>query len=61
MPIIGNNVYIGANSVLVGKIIIEDNVLIGACSLVNCNVKKNNVVVGVPAVIVSEKSSEGYI
>ncbi|WP_372744862.1 serine O-acetyltransferase [Lutibacter sp.] len=61
VPKIGNNVYIGANAVIAGKIIIEDNVLIGACSLVNCDVFENEVVVGVPASPISKNSSKGYI
>lgn len=61
VPIIGNNVYIGANSVIAGKIIIEDNVLIGACSLVNSTVKKDSIVLGVPAIVLSDKGSKGYI
>ena len=61
VPIIGNNVYIGPNSVVAGKISIEDNVLVGACSLVTSDVKANGVMLGVPAIVVSDKSSEGYI
>lgn len=61
VPIIGNNVYIGANSVLAGKIIINDDVIIGGCSLVNTNVNSNSVMLGVPAIKISEKSSKGYI
>ena len=61
VPKIGNNVYIGANAVIAGSIIIEDNVLIAACSLVNTNATSNSVMLGVPAIKVSEKSSEGYI
>lgn len=61
VPKIGNNVYVGTNVVIAGNIMIADNVLIGACSLVNTNVAANNVMLGVPAVKVSEKSSEGYI
>ena len=61
VPIIGNNVYIGANSVVAGKIIIEDNVLIGACSLVTSNVTAFSVVQGVPAILISDKGSEHYI
>lgn len=60
-PVIGDNVYIGANAVIAGKIIVGDNVLIAACSLVNRDVPENAVVAGVPAQILSEKSSEGYI
>jgi len=61
VPKIGDNVYIGANAVLAGNIVVEDNVLIGACSLVNTNVTVNSVMLGVPAIKVSEKSSEGYV
>ena len=61
VPKIGNNIYIGANVVIAGNIVVEDNVLIGACSLVNTNVTANSVMLGVPAIKVSEKSSEGYI
>ncbi len=61
VPTIGNNVYIGANSVVAGKITVEDNVIIGACSFVNTNVTSNSVYLGVPAVKISENSSKGYI
>lgn len=61
VPKIGNNVYIGANGVIAGNIIIGDNVVIGACSLVNSNVSSNSVMVGVPAIKISEKGSEGYV
>ena len=61
VPIIGDNVYIGANSVLAGKISIANNVLIGACSLVNQSFAENSVVLGVPALKISENSSNGYI
>ncbi len=61
VPIIGNDVYIGANAVLAGKINIGDKVVIGACSLVNSNVEPNSVMLGVPAVKIAEKGSEGYI
>ena len=61
VPVIGNEVYIGANAVLAGKIQIQDNVLIAACSLVTTDVEENSVMMGVPAIKVSNKSSEGYI
>ena len=60
-PIFGNNVYLGANSVVAGKIVIENNALIGACSLVKNDVCENSVMIGVPAVRISEKGSKGYI
>ena len=61
VPVIGNNVYIGPNTIVAGKISIEDNVLLGACSLVTSDVKANSVMLGVPAIVISDKSSEGYI
>ena len=61
VPKIGHNVYVGANVVIAGNISVGDNVLIGACSLVNTNVTANSVMLGVPAVKVSEKGSEGYV
>jgi serine O-acetyltransferase len=61
VPVIGNDVYIGANAVVAGKITIGDNVLIAACSLVNADVAEGSVVLGVPAVVVSQKGSKGYI
>ncbi|WP_370277584.1 serine O-acetyltransferase [Flavobacterium sp. J27] len=61
VPVIGNNVYIGANAVVAGKIKIGDNVLIGACSLVNTNAEENAVLIGVPAVKVSNKGTREYI
>jgi len=61
IPIIGDNVYIGANATVVGKIIIGNNALIGANSLVVDDVKAGTTVVGVPAKMVSANDSKGYI
>lgn len=61
VPLICDNVYMGANAVVAGKIIVGNNVLIGASSFVNSDVDDNGVVVGVPAIRISEKGSEGYI
>lgn len=61
VPVVGDNVFIGVNSVLVGKINVGNNVVIGACSLLNSSLEDNTVALGVPAVVVSEKGSKGYI
>ena len=61
VPIIGDEVYIGANAVVAGKIHIGNNVLIGACSMVNCSIPDSAVVIGVPAIIISKNGSKGYI
>lgn len=45
---IGNNVFIGAQSIILPGVIIEDNVIVGAGSLVNKNLESNHVYAGVP-------------
>lgn len=60
-PILGDNIYIGANVVVAGKINIGNNVLIGACSMVKDSLPDNSVAIGVPAIIISQKGSKGYI
>lgn len=61
VPVIQDNVYIGANAIVAGKIIIGNNVLIGACSVVTTDVADYSVMQGVPALFISDKGSEGYI
>ncbi|MBU2952136.1 serine acetyltransferase [Tamlana agarivorans] len=61
VPIIGNNVYIGANAVIAGKIVVGDNCVIGANSLVNVSVEENKTVLGVPAKVISDNTSKNYI
>lgn len=47
--IIGDNVFIGINSVILPNVTIGNNVIIGAGSVVASNVEKNTVVGGTPA------------
>jgi serine O-acetyltransferase len=61
VPVIGDQVYIAANSVVAGKISIGNQALIGACSLVTSDVEANSTVVGVPAKVISQKGSKDYI
>jgi len=51
VPVIGNQVWIGSNSIIVGKITIGNNVLIAPNSFVNKSVPDNSIVLGNPAVI----------
>lgn len=51
-PIIGNNVCIGANSVIIGSIRIGNNVIIGAGAVVVKDVPDNCIVAGNPARII---------
>ncbi len=50
-PIIGNRVWIGTNSVIVGKIKIGNNVLIAPNSYVNFDVPNDSIVIGNPGKI----------
>ena len=49
---IGNNVFIGAGSIVLMGVTIGDNVVIGAGSIVSHNIPSNSVAVGNPAKVV---------
>ncbi|AZI33348.1 serine acetyltransferase [Kaistella carnis] len=62
VPEIGDEVWIGPNAVIVGKIIIGNNVLIAPNAYVNFDVPSHSVVVGNPGNIVpNTQATEGYI
>ncbi|WP_429745678.1 serine O-acetyltransferase [Vibrio clamense] len=52
LPIIGNDVYIGAGAIILGNIKIGDNSVIGAGSVVISDIPENSVVAGVPAKVI---------
>lgn len=52
LPIIGDNVEVGANVVIIGAIEVGDNVIIGAGSVVVKSIPSNSVVAGNPAKII---------
>lgn len=54
IPTIGNNVEVGSNAVIIGKITIGENVSIGAGAVVVKNVPSNSIVVGNPARIIKK-------
>ena len=56
VPVIGDNVTIGANSVIIGDITIGNNVVIGAGSVVVKDVPDNSIVVGNPARIIKNNN-----
>ena len=61
-PIIGDKVWIGTGSVIVGKISIGNNVLIAPNSYVNVDVPENSLVIGNPCKIIpKENATDGYI
>lgn len=48
-PVIGNNVFIAANSTVIGNIKIGDNVIVGAGSVVTSDLPSNGIYFGNPA------------
>lgn len=58
-PVLGNNVYIGLNSTVVGGINVGDDVLISANSFVNFNVPSHSIVIGSPGVIHQKEDATG--
>ena len=60
VPKIGNNVWIGVNSVLLGPIIVEDNVIIAPNSVLINSVPQGKIVGGNPAKIIGDVNSLDY-
>lgn len=58
--VIGNDVYIGANSVVFGEITIGNNVIIGAGSVVDKDVPDNSTVFGNPMRIIESDRRKRY-
>lgn len=60
-PIFGDNVFIGQNAVVVGKIVVGDDVLIAPNAFVNCDVPSHSVV-GNPSFVKTKcNATERYI
>lgn len=61
-PIIGDNVWIGVNSTIVGKIVIGNDVLIAPNTFVNTDIPDHSVVFGNPCIVKRrENATKGYI
>lgn len=61
VPTLGNCVYIGPGAKILGNIRIGNHVAIGANAVVINDVPDYAVVVGIPARIVSNEGSDGYV
>ena len=62
VPTIGNDVWIGINSTIVGKITIGNDVLIDPNSFVNRDIPAHCIVIGNPCVIhAKDNATQGYI
>lgn len=56
-PVIGKDCLIGAGACVFGKIVIGDNVTIGANAVVTKDIPSDSVVIGNPAVIVKRRGN----
>lgn len=52
LPVIGDNVILGAGSIILGDISIGNNAIVGAGAVVVKDVPDNAIVAGVPAVVI---------
>lgn len=59
--VLGDNVVIGVNSVVVGPVDICDNVIVGAMSLVNRSITEPGVYAGIPARKVKDAVSDEWV
>ena len=55
--IIGNHVWIGANSTILPEVTIGNNVVIGANSLVSKDIPDNSIAVGNPCIVIKRKEN----
>src|ERR1700676_4685010 len=59
--VLGDNVVVGANSVILGPVDICDNVVIGALSLVNKSISEPGVYVGIPVRKLADAVSDEWV
>lgn len=57
-PIIGNNVFIGPNSCIIGGIKIGDNSIVGAGSVVVKSFDNNSIIGGNPAKLINKENND---
>lgn len=57
VPVIGDNVYMGRNSIVIGNVRIGNGVLIAPGAFVNFDVPDNSIVVGNPGKVIPQDSS----
>ncbi|MGL5110021.1 MAG: DapH/DapD/GlmU-related protein, partial [Vibrio ordalii] len=58
--VIGDDVFLGPGCVIVGPVIIEDNVVVAPNSVVTKSVPKGAIVAGIPAKIIGNVSDLDY-
>ena len=58
---IGNGCWLGVGATIVGPLSIGDNCIVGAGSLVNCDIPAGSIVAGVPARIIGQRDLSARI
>ena len=61
VPTIGNEVWIGVNATIVGKVTIGDDVLIAPTAFVNCDIPSRSVTFGNPCIILNIKRTRPMV
>ncbi len=61
VPVIGNDVYLGPGSVVIGAVKIGDGCAVGANAVVTRDLVDNAIAVGIPAKVISTNGSAGYV
>jgi serine O-acetyltransferase len=60
-PTVGNRVFVGVGSSVIGRVHLGDGSVVGVNSVVTRDVPENAVVGGTPAKVLSTQGSEGYV
>ena len=60
-PILGNRVFLGAGAKIIGRIHLGDDCAVGANAVVTKDVPEKGVVGGIPAKLISQSGSDGYV
>jgi serine O-acetyltransferase len=60
-PVLGSRVFVGAGAKIIGRIYLGDDSAVGANAVVTKDVPEKGVVGGIPARLISESGSDGYM
>lgn len=60
-PILGDRVFLGAGAKIIGRVQLGDDCAVGANAVVTKDVPEKGVVGGIPARLISQSGSDGYV
>lgn len=61
-PKIGNRVYVGINSTIIGGVVVGDDVMIAPNAFINQDIPSHSVVIGNPCIVIhKDNATEQYI